>query len=167
MLDDRENIQNILLEEGGAILVLEVVLPQEYLNARLDAEGPHEGDLLQVKVLDRCVERLGRRALPVEVGLEVGLDLLPQRLGRQRGPLDLGLLGAVVAALALVASLGRFALQLLEILLGMDQLGRRQEAVEEVTYGGGQAHQFGALEFEFDFAGIREKLAIIVPYRVF
>lgn len=110
MLYDREDIQNILLEEGRAIFVFKIVLSQQNLYSSFDAKSTHQRDLLQVEVVNGGVQRLGRGALPVEVALEVGLYLLPEGFGRQRGPLDLRLLDTVVSALSFVATFRCFTL---------------------------------------------------------
>lgn len=51
MLDDGEDIQYILLEEGRPVLILEIILAQQYLNSSLDAEAAQQRDLLQMEVL--------------------------------------------------------------------------------------------------------------------
>lgn len=163
MLDHREDIEYVLLEEGGAIFVLEVVLAQQYLYASLNAKAAQQRDLLQVEVLDGGVHGFGCRCLPVVVALQIALDLLPERFWRQRGPLHLRLLWPVVPTLALVATLGSLALQLdkkkmefvnfdvvqmisrlnfylFQVLLWMNQLSRRQKTIEEVADRRRQAH---------------------------
>lgn len=46
MFNDGKNVQYIILEERRSILVLEVVLAQQYLNAGLDTEATQQRNLL-------------------------------------------------------------------------------------------------------------------------